>query len=172
MKKGEVVWLKIGPKHHKNVYHNSCKKDHIAEDADIGTYIWFKINIEKIKRNPPMKQNQSYDEKLKYYETCRVICKELFQDEEYKNAQDLYSRCLAEFKNIPKKLLNTLDDDQKKKRLCIMVILNVNMAQVFLKRNEYVKAAKHSKDAIAIDPKNSKAYYRHYLACKATGGLD
>ena len=48
----------------------------------------------------------------------------------------------------------------------------MNMAYVFLKRNDFLKAAKHSKDAIAIDPKNSKAHYRHYLACKATGGLD
>jgi hypothetical protein len=85
MKKGEVVWLKIGPKHHKEVYHKSCKKDHIAKDADIGTNIWIKVFIESIKRNPPLKQNQSYEEKLGYYETCRVICKELFQEEEYKN---------------------------------------------------------------------------------------
>ena len=84
----------------------------------------------------------------------------------------MYSRCLAEFKNIPKKILNSLNDEQTKQRLCILVILNMNMAYVHLKRKDNLKAAKHSKDAIAIDPKNSKAHYRHYLACKATGGLD
>ena len=172
MKKGEVVWLKIGPKHHKDVYHNSCTKDHISKDAEIGTDIWMKIYIETIKRNPPYKQNLPFEGKVEYYETCRVICKELVQEEEYKNAQDLYARCLAEFKNMAKKVLNNLNEEQKAKRLCVLVILNMNMAYIHLKRQDYIKAAKHSKDAIAIDPNNSKAHYRHYLASKATGGLD
>ena len=103
MKKGEVVWLKIGPKYHKDVYHKACKRDHIAKDADIGRNIWMKIQIETIKRNPVFKQNLPFEGKVAYYETCRVICKELIEEEEYKNAQDLYARCLAEFKNLPKK---------------------------------------------------------------------
>ena len=29
MKRGEVVWLKIGPKHHGNIYHTHCKREHL-----------------------------------------------------------------------------------------------------------------------------------------------
>lgn len=73
---------------------------------------------------------------------------------------------------MPRKMLANLDENQRTQRLCVLVVINMNMAYVFLKRKEFVKAAKSSKDAFEIDPKNSKAYYRHYLACKATGGLD
>lgn len=40
MKKGEVAWIKYGPKYHGQIYHKYCKKDHIAKDAVIGPWIW------------------------------------------------------------------------------------------------------------------------------------
>ena len=36
MRKGEIVWLKIGPKYHGNIYHNYCKKDHLKPDVVLG----------------------------------------------------------------------------------------------------------------------------------------
>ena len=32
MRRGEVVWIKIGPKYHNNVYHTFCKKEHLLAE--------------------------------------------------------------------------------------------------------------------------------------------
>lgn len=104
MKKGEVCWIKIGPKYHGQIYHNYCKRDHVAKDAVIGPDIWIKLAIDSIKRAPPYKDDSTYAGKLQYYATIREISKELMAEEEYANAQQLYSRCLGEFKNMPKKI--------------------------------------------------------------------
>lgn len=48
----------------------------------------------------------------------------------------------------------------------------MNLALCHLKRNSPTSAIKHSKDAIDLDPQNSKAYYRHFLACKMNNDLD
>ena len=50
MKKGEIAWIKIGPKQHGNLYHNYCKKTHIAPDTVLGDKIWLKLTLDNIKR--------------------------------------------------------------------------------------------------------------------------
>jgi hypothetical protein len=50
MKKGEIAWFNIGPKYHGNIYHNYCKKDHLAKDVVISDRIWIKLSVESIKR--------------------------------------------------------------------------------------------------------------------------
>ena len=42
----------------------------------------------------------------------REICKELIDEQEYANAQNLYSRVLGEFKNIPKIIRDALSQEQ------------------------------------------------------------
>jgi len=87
MKKGEVAWIKIGPKYHGQIYHNYCKRDHVAKDAVIGPDIWIKLGIDSIKRQPPYKDDSTYAGKLQYYETIREIARELVAEGEYSNAQ-------------------------------------------------------------------------------------
>lgn len=108
MRKGEIAWLKIGPKYHGNIYHNYCKKDHLKPDVVLGQDIYIRLAIDSIKRNPPYKDNKTYEGKLAYFTTIREISKELIQEAEYANAQQLYSRCLGEFKNMPKKIRDSL----------------------------------------------------------------
>lgn len=108
MKKGEIAWVKIGPKHHNRIYHNYCKKDHLAKDAVIGDSIWIKLTVESIKRAPVYKDSKTYEGKIEYFNAVREISKELIAEEEYANAQQLYSRVLGEFKNIPKKIRDGL----------------------------------------------------------------
>ena len=86
MRKGEISWLKIASKYHNDIYHKYCKKDHIAKDAEIGKNIWIKLSIDSIKRNPLYKDKETYTGKCQYFETCRIICKELMEEEEYANA--------------------------------------------------------------------------------------
>jgi hypothetical protein len=52
MRKGEIAWYNIGPKYHSNIYHNYCKKEHLAEDAIIGDRIWIRLKVEGFKRSP------------------------------------------------------------------------------------------------------------------------
>jgi len=86
MKKGEIAWINIGPKCHKNIYHNYCKKDHLSKDVEIGDRIWIKLTVESIKRAPIYKDSKTYEGKLEYFNTVREICKELMTEEEYANA--------------------------------------------------------------------------------------
>ena len=110
MKKGEISWIRIGTKYHNDIYQKFCKQDHIAKDAVIGKNIWIKLSIDSIKRSPLYKDKDTYSGKCLYYETCRIICKELVEEQEFANAQTLYSRCLGEFKNMPKKIQNSLTE--------------------------------------------------------------
>lgn len=73
---------------------------------------------------------------------------------------------------MPKKIQNSLTEQQKKERIATLVVLNMNLAHCHLKRDDPGKAIKHSKDAIELEPENSKAHYRLYLACKASNDLD
>ena len=79
---------------------------------------------------------------------------------------------LGEFKNIPKKIRDSLDEEQKDERIDIMVILNLNLALCHLKRDKASDAIKHCKDAIELNPKECKAYYRLAQAYKMNNDLD
>ena len=53
-----------------------------------------------------------------------------------------------------------------------MEILNLNLSLCNYKRDYASNAIKHAKDAIAINDKNAKGYYRLYLAYKLNKDLD
>lgn len=172
MKKGEIAWFQIGPKYHGNIYHNYCKKDHLAPDVKIGANIWIKLTVDGIKRAPVYKDNTTYAGKLEFFQTVREICKELMAEDEHANAQQLYSRVLGEFKNIPKKIKDSLSDDQKAERENIMVILNLNLSLCHYKRGKALDAIKHAKDAIELAPNDVKAHYRLAQAHRLNNDLD
>jgi len=86
MKKGEIAWIKIGPKQHGNIYHNYCKKTHIAPETVLGDKIWIKLTLDNIKRQPPYKDSKTYLGKLEYFNTVREISRELVTEGEYANA--------------------------------------------------------------------------------------
>ena len=172
MKKGEIAWIKYGPQYHKNIYHNYCKKDHLAKDLVLGDQLWIKLTCEGIKRNPVYKDSKSYQGKIDFFSSVREICKELMVEEEYANAEKLYSRVLGEFKNIPKKIRDGLTEEQKDERIRTMVILNLNLSLCHLKRKDWNKAIKHAKDVIDLDPTECKAHYRLATAYSNNNDLD
>lgn len=115
MCKGDVVWLKIGEKHHKNIYHTYCKKEHLMTGHQLGPDIYLRLYITDIQRAPVFKDPKTFEGKVDYFETVREICKELVADSEdapLANAQRLYQRCLGEFVNMPKKLKESLSEEQ------------------------------------------------------------
>jgi len=67
---------------------------------------------------------------------------------------------LGEFKNIPKKIREALDDDKKEERINIMVLLNLNLSLCHQKRGKALDAIKHAKDAIELKENDVKAHYR------------
>ena len=79
----------------------------------LGEWIWIKLTIDSIKREPVYKEKNTYEGKLEYFNQVREIGKELIAEEEYPNAQQIYKRVLGEFKNIPKKIRDTLSEEQK-----------------------------------------------------------
>lgn len=111
MRKGDQAWIKYSPDYHKNIYHSFCKKDQIHKDKSIGQFIFMKLHIDSVRRQPVYKDKVTYQGKLEYFEKVREIGKELIQDQEYANAKELYSRCLGEFKNMPRNIRDSLDED-------------------------------------------------------------
>lgn len=172
MRKGEIAWFNIGPEYHGNIYHNYCKRDHIAADAVITDRIWIKLTIDGIKRQPVYKDKDTWEGKCAYLETVREVCKELMDEQEYTNAQQLYMRVLGEFKNMPKKIRDGLTDEQKDKRTSYMVMLNLNLSLVHFKRNQSIDAVKKAKEAIELNPKEVKGFYRLGMAYKQNNDLD
>lgn len=86
MRKGEIAWFNIGPEYHGNIYHNYCKRDHIAADAVITDRIWIKLTVDGVKRQPVYKDSNTWEGKCTYLETVREICKELMEEQDYANA--------------------------------------------------------------------------------------
>jgi hypothetical protein len=113
MRKGEISWVKIASKYHCNIYHKHCKKDHLSAETVLGENIYIRLHIDSIKRNPVYKDNKTFLGKMEYFTTIREICKELICEDEYANAIQIYSRCLGEFKNMPKKIRDSLNEIEK-----------------------------------------------------------
>ena len=131
-----------------------------------------KLHIDSVKRIPVYRDNKTYEGKLEYFEKVREIGKELIQEEQYPNAKEIYSRCLGEFKNMPKNIRDNLNEEQKQKRNDIMLILNLNLTFCHLKRNAPTDAIKCAKEAVKLDPKSSKGHYRLSMAYKLNKDLD
>jgi hypothetical protein len=96
MKKGETIWLKMDENHHKNMYHTSYKncRRRIKEEKDkieasIGKFIWMRIRVDGVSRNPLVpKQDATLEEKYAFANKIREVCKELIADDcEYTNAK-------------------------------------------------------------------------------------
>mmetsp|Transcript_34646 Transcript_34646/g.53006 ORF Transcript_34646/g.53006 Transcript_34646/m.53006 type:complete len:137 (-) Transcript_34646:522-932(-) len=120
MRKGEVVWLKMSPLVHRKMYH--FQKPHV-DATKIGDWIYLKLYVESIKRDPPLANNQPYETNLAYFKMIRELCKELIIEGEFTNAKNLYSRCLGPFKNMPKTVRDNLNEEQKQEREDILLVL-------------------------------------------------
>ena len=170
MCKGEVAWLKMSPKVHKNMYHKM--PGHHVDTSKIGESIFLKLFVDTLKRDPQLKPNQPYKECLAYFDKIQELCKELVTEGEFTNAKNLYSRCLGPFKNLPKKQREELSEEDNAKRTEIMLKLNMNMSLCWRNLNKPGDAVKHANDAKDIDPTSSKAWYRLFQAYKQNSDLD
>ena len=68
------------------------------------------MHITNIKRNPTCSDPNTYEGRFDYYSKIKNISKELIDEKEYANAEQLYKRCLGDFKNMPKKMKDSLTD--------------------------------------------------------------
>lgn len=104
----------------------------------------------------------------------RETCKELIEDGDYPNAQNLYSRVFALYKNMTKKMRDGLSEEQKLKREEALHLLCVNLSVTHFKRNNFKDAIKCAKESLDFNKErpNPKAHYRLAMALKANGELD
>lgn len=79
---------------------------------------------------------------------------------------------LGEFKNLPKKIQNSLSEEQKEERIKIMTTLMMNLSLVHYKRGCHSDAIKKAKEAIELTPTEVKAHYRLAMAHKQCNDLD
>ena len=109
MRKGEIAWIKIGPKYHNNIYHFHSNKDHVQDK--IGDTIWMKLAVDQIKRIPKFLDEKTYEGRVAFFENIREIGKELVTEGEFDNAKDLYSKSLGSLKNMPKQIKDNLNEE-------------------------------------------------------------
>ena len=171
MRKGEIAWFKFTPELHQEIYHKHFSKDHVADDAVIGRFLFVKLSCDNVKRNPQCKKKPTYPELRSFFDEVRQICKEAVIEQDLSNAEKIYKSCLGSFRNIPKKEREALSEEDLKNRDETMVILNLNLAFCLLKRKEAKQALKYAEEAKLLDPNSSKAFYRCYQAHKITNTL-
>lgn len=80
--------------------------------SQIGPYIYIKVTLESIRRDPKCDVNAPWAKKLKFFEKVRVTGKELCDENEWNNAKSLYTRCIGLFKNISKVQRELLSQDE------------------------------------------------------------
>lgn len=141
--------------------------------AAVGSDIYIRVQITKIKRDPKCDNTASWEEKLIFFDKVRSVGKELcMEEDEYSNAKTLYSRCISLFKNMPKKQKESLNEEQRIRRDEILNILCLNSAHCLLQKKMYQDVIKMAKEAITYIKDNPKAYYRLSLAYKSINDLD
>ena len=162
MKRGEVAWIRFTKAYHKMIYHSSpfFQQKTEEEKSKIGEDIVIKFSITNIKRNPQSTDSNTFEGIISYYNKIRDVCKELIEEKEYANAEALYKRILPMFKNMTKKMRDSLNEEQAAKKNEALHTLLINLALCHIKRNNAKEAIKSAKDAISINDKNPKAYYR------------
>lgn len=76
------------------------------------------------------------------------------------------------FKNMSKKMKDSLNEEQKKQRDEVLHVLCMNLALCHLKRNNVKDALKFATESLEYSKTNPKAYYRLALAQKLNGEFD
>lgn len=138
----------------------------------IGDDIYIKFTISKIKRNPICTDPKTFTGIMNYLEKVREVGKELMNEGEYINAQDLYKRILPQFKNMPKTMRDALSKDEHQQRNDALHLLLLNISFCHLKRNQPIEAVKTAHEAMEYNKENPKGYYRLAMAQKANGEFD
>lgn len=94
------------------------------------------------------------------------------EEAQFPNAQQLYERVLPLFKNMTKKMRDSLTEEQIVQKNEALHILNLNLSLCHLKRNDIQKAIKAAQEAIQLNNQNPKAFFRLALAYKENSELD
>lgn len=164
MRKGEVAWVVFSKSQSQGMFHRQLDKVPEAERAKIGDDIYVKYSLVNIKRNLICKDNSTFEARMAYFEDILETCKELVHDQEYSNAKDLFARCLAEFKNMPKKMRESISEEQRIQKENCILRLNLNLALCFYKKGMKSETIKHAEQALEVDPLSAKAHFRIYQA--------
>ncbi|KAG7396226.1 hypothetical protein PHYBOEH_002606 [Phytophthora boehmeriae] len=111
--------------------------------------------------------------KLKKPERMRMVTKnkeegnELFRDGNHKHAAARYVKALTH----ASKFFDLTEADQAEVN-AIKLSLYLNLAQCYLKMENYTRAVSNCQEALALDPKSVKALYRRAVAYEKENKLD
>ena len=96
MRRGEVAYVRFPKAYHNGVYHSSphYQNKPEAEKDLIGDDIYIRFQVNKIKRNPVCLDSETFSGITDYLERIRDVGRELMEEGEYANAQQIYQRIL------------------------------------------------------------------------------
>ena len=134
MKAGEVAWFALSKEFTSGMYHR-VQLNKFHDKAKIGELIYIKLGIESIKKQPMYANNKTFEGRKEYFETIRELCKELMAEGEFVNAKDIYQKCLGEFNAMPRKIKDTMTEEQKLEADEFKFVLHCNLSLCHLKRN-------------------------------------
>eukprot|EP01091_Cochliopodium_minus_P012261 TRINITY_DN3682_c0_g1_i1.p1 TRINITY_DN3682_c0_g1~~TRINITY_DN3682_c0_g1_i1.p1 ORF type:complete len:200 (+),score=73.25 TRINITY_DN3682_c0_g1_i1:224-823(+) len=104
-----------------------------------------------------------------------------FQGSEWRKALGSYHRSLLYVKGLDKseasgmmmmKEEHPITEEEKKEIEAVFLVVHLNMAAVYLKISEWTKAINSCGEAIKLDPKNAKAYFRRSQAYLSQRDVD
>lgn len=87
MKRGQVSFIKVGKSQHRDIFHKNnlnmqktqAEKDHMM--AAVGSDIYIRVQITKVKRDPKCDNTATWDQKLIFFDKVRSVGKELCEEE-------------------------------------------------------------------------------------------
>lgn len=174
MRRGEIAWVKFSPVYHKGIYFSlpHFQKKTEEEKLAIGEDVYLKFTLTRVNKNTQCTDTTTFAGINEFADQVRVVCKECIEFKEYANAQTLYQRVLALFKNMSKKMRDGLNEEESKKRDNVLVTLYLNLSFCHQKRENFPEATKCAEEAIKIDSECAKGYFRKAQAERLKGEYD
>jgi tetratricopeptide (TPR) repeat protein len=108
-----------------------------------------------------------FPDRMKKVQSNKTEGTELFKDGNYKMAGARYNKALTHAAKV-----FDLSPDQQKEVNAVKLSLNLNMAQCYIKLENWDKVVMHSEDALKIDKDSTKALYRRAMAYEKTNEFD
>ena len=166
---GECFWCKItGKLMEALAYYKSLPITEVPKDCQ-RKELWCKFTILRIKHAFP-KIYCDFNTLKSCIEESKTIAKNYldlskFDETLYDYGLELYKFWLSSFKCLTKQIKKGMTPDSYNELNTIKVMLNLNIAFVYLNKNDFTNAKTAAEAALEIDPNNLKGNFRLAQAC-------
>jgi len=179
---GETFWVKVSGKllYASKFYKESLEpiileqkqknpQENPSENNTQLTEIWIKFSVIRVKHQFS-KIYYDYESLRNCIKESKILAREYVElgkidNEVYYYALEIYKYWIQIFKQLPKKVKETLTPENNKEIELEKLSLYMNIAIVNVNLEHFIEAKEYAENAIEIDPNNVKAAYWLGVAC-------